>query len=446
MPQVDLSQVRRNDITIHTKDGFPLAATLFEPPNGVGVTATVVFGAATGVYGKFYNDFAAWLAGNGVPSLTFDYRYFGSSFPPPIDAKSPDFDEDARNKAMQACPDDVNFTETWARVDFAAVVRYMGERYKGVEMCLVGNSLGCHLMPLFPDEWHYISRFLCTCGGNAHWRNTPNPKASRYTIQTIVRNEMEESRLFPADWIGLGKSLPYGPGSQWCDWSDHPHFALKNKKDADIVRQLTGKPFLYVGFADDTTMTKQMMLTQMPLYNTSDGMKHSIWIDPALQNPPWPTCGHVNSFMRTRPPKADPSAEPESVEAAKDSNIAISADTAPPLKREETIWELYLYFIATGKVPHNTPPAGYTPAASSPIVAPSMTSTTPSLTIRSRPYTVVAEHRIWTPAEERDLPGERAAHDREVQWERTVGSWKAWAGGLLRKSKGKSKRKAAAKL
>lgn len=46
-------------VTITTTDGFPLAASRFDPPTGTLPRAAAVIGCATGVYAQFYNGFAA---------------------------------------------------------------------------------------------------------------------------------------------------------------------------------------------------------------------------------------------------------------------------------------------------------------------------------------------------------------------------------------------------
>lgn len=83
----------------------------------------------------------SWLASQGVPSCTFDYRYFGLSFPPPFNANK--FSLEERDDAMKTCPEDVSLSGTWAKKDFAAVVRYMSDLYPDVPLTIVGNSLGC---------------------------------------------------------------------------------------------------------------------------------------------------------------------------------------------------------------------------------------------------------------------------------------------------------------
>lgn len=54
-----MSHYTQARITITTADGFPLAASRFEPPIGTLPHAAALIGCATGVYAQFYNGFAA---------------------------------------------------------------------------------------------------------------------------------------------------------------------------------------------------------------------------------------------------------------------------------------------------------------------------------------------------------------------------------------------------
>jgi len=145
-----------------------------------------------------------------------------------------------------------------------------------------------------------------------------------------------------------------------------------------------GKQFLYIGFADDDTLTKQMMPMQMGLYGHADRLKHSLWIDPAKQNPPWPPCRHVESFLKTR-------TLPVVLSVAGDSNNK-SPDPAPATKtREETIWKMYLAYILTGHID-----------------------------------TTAGEYKCWTPEDERDLDAERAEHEHRTWQEQKTKQWKRW--------------------
>jgi predicted alpha/beta hydrolase len=111
----------------------------------------------------FPSNPCSWLASQGVGVCTFDYRYFGLSFPPPYDAQS--FTEQERQDALLTCPEDVKLTETWARKDMVSIIRYASEYWPDVPLVMLGNSLGGHLIILAPDVWPLITRFLNVGGG-----------------------------------------------------------------------------------------------------------------------------------------------------------------------------------------------------------------------------------------------------------------------------------------
>lgn len=91
-------------------------------------------------------------------------------------------------------------------------------------------------------------------------------------------------------------------------------------------------PYLFVGFSDDKTSIKYMMEQYMDQLSHTDGLKSSLWIDPSRFSPrPWPSCGHVASFVKSRASRPSPS-------------------VPQGLTREETIWQVYLDWILCGKV------------------------------------------------------------------------------------------------
>jgi hypothetical protein len=92
------------------------------------------------------------------------------------------------------------------------------------------------------------------------------------------------------------------------------------------------------------------MENQMPQFSHADGLKASLWIDPAKQNPPWPMCGHINSFVKSSPSGPSSTVSTggptlESVFTLRPVNIADSRST-----QAETIWPVYRDWITYGRV------------------------------------------------------------------------------------------------
>jgi len=67
----------RRELTIPSRDGFPLAATVYEPDGPAGTTVLVA--PAIGVKRAFYARLAVFLVRRGLAVATFDYRGIGGS-------------------------------------------------------------------------------------------------------------------------------------------------------------------------------------------------------------------------------------------------------------------------------------------------------------------------------------------------------------------------------
>ena len=242
-------------------DGFKLALTIFRPKNSSDITGSVVFANATGVQARFYHAFASFLSTQGIAAYTFDYRFSGASFPEHLDARKLAEDEDYFEAALRECPDTVDLTNTWCRVDLASVVKLAYSAHPDKDVTVIGHSLGGHLMIVLPRDHIYgpvarVTRMLNVCGGNAYYKNNSNPVEAEFGFTEMVVKPLIEEHIFKASNLGLGYDLPYGPGVEWSDWYFHPHFAFNRRENMDLARSFTGVPLLYVGFEDDDRIGK----------------------------------------------------------------------------------------------------------------------------------------------------------------------------------------------
>ncbi|MEM9691419.1 MAG: alpha/beta fold hydrolase, partial [Myxococcota bacterium] len=107
------------DLTLSARDGFPLAATLFEPESTTDRIAIV--SSATGTPRRYYRHFARALAEAGWTAVTYDYRGIGGSRPDSL-------------RAFEATVLD------WALLDMAAIVDWADKTFDRIVM--VGHSIG----------------------------------------------------------------------------------------------------------------------------------------------------------------------------------------------------------------------------------------------------------------------------------------------------------------
>ncbi|SNX88042.1 uncharacterized protein MEPE_06753 [Melanopsichium pennsylvanicum] len=357
-----------------TSDDFPLAVVIFRPKLKEQVKASVIFANATGVQGRFYHNVAAWLSQNGVAAYTFDYRFSGASFPLEYDPAKLAEDEDYFEQALRQCPEHVDLTTTWCKVDLASIVRHAYESNLHADVTIIGHSLGGHLMAILPHNHIYgpdakVKRLLNVCGGNAFVLNQKDPEAAEFGFMEIVVKPLAEEKIFRAANLGLGYDLPYGPGIEWVQWYFHPLFAFNRPDNLKLARGLKGIPLLYVGFEDDEKIGKSMMQKYLDVFDHSDRLKQSLWIDPNKKG--WPKCGHVHAFAKNKEAKLVPVEHGEAYASQDDFENAISKKLKPPqdtLNKEDSIWKLFLDYTLGNEVDKSE-----------------------------------AEYKVWTPGDERDV-------------------------------------------
>lgn len=371
-------------LSLPTPDGFPLSVDCFTPPAASQIKASCVIINATGVQARFYHDFARYLSQHDIAVLTFDYRFSGTSLPQAVlDQLKQAGDDEAKrddifHAALVSCPEKWGLMSHWTQQDLGTVVRYAQEQWRGKPMTLLGNSLGGHLATLLDEEILFPSsssstdtapvRILNVCGGNAYWQNNPRPEEARFAFDELVVKPLETDRVFRASALGLGYDLPYGVGRDWLAWFYHPLFSLQAKKDEENARRVAKRceRYLYVGFEDDESISKNMMLLHLGLLDLSGNNVHSLWVDPPKAKPEaWPKCGHVTSFQLQRKKGVQEAeeheasgaegyqaAEEDEDEDNNESNEDSSSSKPPPsrLSREETVFVLYRDYILHGDI------------------------------------------------------------------------------------------------
>jgi predicted alpha/beta hydrolase len=189
-------------LTIPARDGYALAATLYEPEAASGAApVTVLINSAIAVPQGYYSRFALFLASQGIPALTYDYRGIGGSRPGTL-------------KAFAA-----TLTQ-WGTWDVPAALDALGERYPGAALFVVGHSLGGLLLGL-ADNNHQVRGLVGVCTQSGDWRLWRGLR--RYLLAGLwyflMPGLTRVFGYFPGQKLGLGGDLPAGVArdlARWC--------------------------------------------------------------------------------------------------------------------------------------------------------------------------------------------------------------------------------------
>jgi len=195
------------DIPITAADGFVLAASRFDPPPDAPALPPVVIAAATAVRRGYYAKFARFLAAQGHPVLTFDYRGIGGSVP-----RGPD-QEDMR-------------MHQWGQLDLDAAIQALRLEFPDAPPLMVGHSVGGQILPLAERAADLAGLLLVASqsGAPRHWQG-------RNRLKMIVTWHLIGPALtclygyLPGYVLG-GEPLPKGIVQEWMRWGRHPDYIL----------------------------------------------------------------------------------------------------------------------------------------------------------------------------------------------------------------------------
>lgn len=189
------------DLTLHSTDGRPLAATWTEPTAAAAHAVTVLH-AAVGVPRRYYQAFAGWLAGRGHAVLSYDYRGIGGSRQGPV-------------------RDEPATLRDWALLDMSAAIAEAARRRAADQLPLlqVGHSFGGNCLA-FAQGVEASDALLLVASQipvPRHFSGWHRPTARFFFRHWVPRVTRRFGHL-PAWANGGGEPLPRGVALQWCDW------------------------------------------------------------------------------------------------------------------------------------------------------------------------------------------------------------------------------------
>jgi len=226
------------DTTIVARDGYALAATVYEPERPWRAT---LLSSATAVPRKIYRAFATFLAENGFAVLTYDYRGIGGSRPKSL-------------KGFEARMRD------WASLDVSAAIDHAQRRWPTVPLTYVGHSFGGQALGLVPNN-NVVTRALLVSAQAAYWRQMPTPENYRaYAMMTFGSRVIGPLFGYVPGWTGIGEDMPKGVFAEWTRWVKKPRYFFDDRTLPELANFARYKgPLRAVGLNDDPWATPQMI-------------------------------------------------------------------------------------------------------------------------------------------------------------------------------------------
>jgi predicted alpha/beta hydrolase len=235
------------ELTLNARDGYALAATLFDPvsPNGRAVFVC----AAAGVPRGYYARYAAYLAERGFAALTFDYRGIGGSSPP-------------RLRGFRAQMRD------WVHLDIGGVLDFFSARFAQHRLSAIGQSFGGQALGAVEGN-ERIASALLIASQSGYWRNWHGVGRAAMFFVTHVLLPLGSRVLgyFPASAFGMGEDLPAGVAIEWARWCRTPDYLVGDLGDEvrQRYRRYSGQILAY-NFSDDRYAPLPALQALMALY------------------------------------------------------------------------------------------------------------------------------------------------------------------------------------
>ena len=241
------------DTHVAARDGYLLAATVFEPPAEKDRPERLaVIASATGVRRGYYAHFAAWLAARGTRVVTFDYRGIGGSRP----AHLPRFEASLVD---------------WAELDLASVLGWAAARWGEGRTAVIGHSVGGQLLGLLPDV--SILRSVVMVGSQSGdfrlWPSVANRAWYGALWYALVPGVASTLGYLPGA-LGIGEDLPGGVAKEWARWCRTPGYMVGG--DGHARRALYHRlesPVLAFGFDDDDYAPPAAVSALLALYDNA---------------------------------------------------------------------------------------------------------------------------------------------------------------------------------
>ncbi len=222
------------DIELSARDGFRLAATLYEPSENNGIT--VLIGSATTVPRGFYRKFASFLCGRGCVVMTYDSREIGESVCESWKGRRASF-------------------RVWAEEDMAGAIDWLANQYTDNKLVCVGHSASGALFGLVPNN-ERVSAMVGVASPYAYWRDwgmgNPGNRLRMWMLSHVLFPLVTPIFNHYPGWFFGSAKWPPGVALEWARWARNPAFFVDDEGQPlrEFFRKYKGKMRFY-SFSDD---------------------------------------------------------------------------------------------------------------------------------------------------------------------------------------------------
>ena len=220
-----------NRITVAARDGALLAAYRFDPtatPRGA-----IVIAPAMAVPQSFYAGFAAYLAGQGYTTWTFDYRGTGESLAGGMRGAKADLTD-------------------WYSRDYDALINHAADAMAGKPVFAAGHSFGGQTAPLLPSRDRLAGLVNIAVGSGSMQHITPRIRRGAPLMWHVMAPLLcPLFGYFPGRKLGVVGDIPTGAMFQWRRWCLTPEYLLTGEPGAREAYASAAFPVLALTFADD---------------------------------------------------------------------------------------------------------------------------------------------------------------------------------------------------
>lgn len=178
-------------------DGYPLEVAYYEPYRRFHYEFVNVLNSGAGIPKSFYESFASWLADEGLPTFTYDYRGIGGSRGDSI-----------RN--LRATIAD------WGSKDCAGLIGHVARLHPGAKINVIGHSIG-GIVTGFVTAGTKIDRLLLISPHTGYLGDyAQGSKWKMFSTWHLLMPAITRlAGYFPGRALGFPEDLPYGVAMEW---------------------------------------------------------------------------------------------------------------------------------------------------------------------------------------------------------------------------------------